>query len=125
MYISVKEGIKRLRKISKRCWKNNIQSRSGWLRSTLFKVARHYQYLAGRSTQPALPIEVIMDTKYKSVPVKSSEITSHSQYLSRREFLRTAGILTGSALLAACSPGASAATNPPSASDMPDMPPKV
>ena len=64
-----------------------------------------------------------MDNKYKSVPVKSSEITSYSQYLSRREFLRTAGILTGSALLAACSPGASTATNP--ASDMPDLPPKV
>ena len=64
-----------------------------------------------------------MDHKYKSVPVKSSEITSYSQYLSRRDFLRTAGILTGSAILAACSPGASAATNP--ASEMPDLPPKV
>ena len=64
-----------------------------------------------------------MDNKLKSVPVKSSEITPYSQYLSRRDFLRTAGILTGSALLAACSPGASAATNP--ASDMPDLPPKV
>jgi sulfoxide reductase catalytic subunit YedY len=63
-----------------------------------------------------------MDNKYKSVPVKSSEITSYSQYLSRREFLRTAGILTGSALLAACSPGASAATN--SAEEMPDLPAK-
>jgi sulfoxide reductase catalytic subunit YedY len=58
--------------------------------------------------------------------VKSSEITSYSQYLSRRDFLRTAGILTGSALLAACGttrPGVSAATAP--ASDMPDLPPKV
>ena len=63
-----------------------------------------------------------MDNKLKSVPVKSSEITSYSQYLSRRDFLRTAGILTGSALLAACSPGASAATDP--AGEMPDLPAK-
>jgi sulfoxide reductase catalytic subunit YedY len=38
--------------------------------------------------------------------VKSSEITPHSLYLSRREFLKTAGVLTGSALLAACAPRA-------------------
>jgi len=63
-----------------------------------------------------------MDNKYKSVPVKSSEITPYSQYLSRRDFLRTAGIVTGSALLAACSPGASAATEP--ASNMPELPAK-
>jgi len=63
-----------------------------------------------------------MDNKYKSVPVKSSEITPYSRYLSRRDFLRAAGILTGSALLAACSPGASAATAP--AGNMPDLPAK-
>jgi sulfoxide reductase catalytic subunit YedY len=45
-----------------------------------------------------------MDNKYKSVPVKSSEITPYSQYVSRRDFLKAAGIVTGSALLAACSP---------------------
>ena len=45
-----------------------------------------------------------MTNKYKSVPVKSSEITPYSQYLSRREFLRAAGILTGTALLASCAP---------------------
>jgi sulfoxide reductase catalytic subunit YedY len=45
-----------------------------------------------------------MNNKYKSVPVKSSEITPYSVYLSRRDFLKTAGILTGSALLAACAP---------------------
>ena len=60
-----------------------------------------------------------MDNKYKSVPVKSSEITPYSQYLSRRDFLRTAGILTGSALLAACSPGASATAPAEEASDLP------
>ena len=47
-----------------------------------------------------------MNSKYKSIPVKSSEITSYSQYLSRREFLKAAGIMTGSALLAACAPKA-------------------
>jgi sulfoxide reductase catalytic subunit YedY len=42
--------------------------------------------------------------KFKSVPIKSSEITPYSQYLSRRDFLKAAGIVTGSALLAACAP---------------------
>ena len=43
-----------------------------------------------------------MSNPYKSVPVSSSEITPHSLYLSRRDFLKAAGTLTGSALLAAC-----------------------
>ena len=63
-----------------------------------------------------------MDNKYKSVPVKSSEITPYSQYLSRRDFLRAAGIVTGSALMAACSPSASATIEP--ATEMPAMPAK-
>ena len=45
-----------------------------------------------------------MQNKFKSVPVKSSEITPYSEYLSRRDFLKAAGIVTGSALLAACAP---------------------
>jgi methionine sulfoxide reductase catalytic subunit len=45
-----------------------------------------------------------MNNKYKSVPVQSSEITPYSQFLSRRDFLKAAGILTGSAFLAACAP---------------------
>lgn len=45
-----------------------------------------------------------MENKFKSVPVKPSEITPYSQYLSRRDFLKAAGIVTGSALLAACAP---------------------
>jgi methionine sulfoxide reductase catalytic subunit len=45
-----------------------------------------------------------MTDKFKSVPVLSSEITPKSLYLSRRDFLKAAGILTGSALLAACAP---------------------
>lgn len=45
-----------------------------------------------------------MDKKYKSVPVKSSEITPKDVYLSRRDFLKQMGIVTaGAALLAACS----------------------
>jgi sulfoxide reductase catalytic subunit YedY len=64
-----------------------------------------------------------MDNKYKSVPVKSSEITPYSQYLSRREFLKAAGIVTGSALLAACSPGQEATANPLEA--IPDLPDKM
>src|SRR4026208_1761153 len=53
-----------------------------------------------------------MNTKFKSVPVKSSEITPYSQYLSRRDFLKAAGIVTGSALLAACAPNATESTVP-------------
>jgi sulfoxide reductase catalytic subunit YedY len=41
---------------------------------------------------------------YTSVPIKSSEITPYSTYLSRREFIKAAGIFTGSAILTACSP---------------------
>ena len=48
-----------------------------------------------------------MDNKYKSVPVLSSEITPKPLYLNRRDFLKAAGILTGSALLAACAPSGS------------------
>src|SRR5574342_926744 len=53
-----------------------------------------------------------MDNKFKSVPVKSSEITPYSVYLSRRDFLKAAGIVTGSALLAACAPGATGTVAP-------------
>jgi len=45
-----------------------------------------------------------VNNKFKSVPIKSSEITPYAQYLSRRDFLKAAGILTGSAILAACAP---------------------
>jgi sulfoxide reductase catalytic subunit YedY len=53
-----------------------------------------------------------MVNRYKSVPVRSSEITPHSLYLSRREFLKAAGIVTGSALLAACAPRTTEITFP-------------
>ncbi|MCC6568093.1 MAG: protein-methionine-sulfoxide reductase catalytic subunit MsrP [Anaerolineales bacterium] len=53
-----------------------------------------------------------MNDKFRSVPVKSSEITPYSQYISRREFLKAAGILSGSALLAACAPKVAATVMP-------------
>ena len=44
-----------------------------------------------------------MSKKFKSVPIKSSEITPEEVYLSRRDILKTMGIVTASAaLLAAC-----------------------
>src|SRR5215207_9196227 len=46
-----------------------------------------------------------MANTYRSTTVKSSEITPHSLYLSRREFLKAAGLVSASALLAACAPG--------------------
>jgi methionine sulfoxide reductase catalytic subunit len=63
-----------------------------------------------------------MNNKYKSVPIKSSEITPYSHYLSRREFMKAAGVLTGAALLAACAPEATEANLPaPEAVDLPTM----
>ncbi len=41
---------------------------------------------------------------YKSVPVRSSEITPKDAYLSRRDFMKAAGMATGAALLTACAP---------------------
>ena len=58
-----------------------------------------------------------MDTTYKSVKIKSSEITPKHLYLSRRDFLKAAGLATGAAFLAACAPkvaNTSASTPPPS-----------
>ena len=61
-----------------------------------------------------------MANQFKSVPIKSSEITPYSQYLSRRDFLKTAGILTGSAILAACAPkGTETAVPETEATDLP------
>lgn len=47
-----------------------------------------------------------MSEIYRSVPVKPSEITPRSLYFSRRDFLKTASIFAGSALLAGCAPKA-------------------
>lgn len=46
-----------------------------------------------------------MDDPYKSVPIRSSEITPKSLYLSRRDFMKTAGAVAATTLLAACAPG--------------------
>ncbi|HEX7620942.1 MAG TPA: protein-methionine-sulfoxide reductase catalytic subunit MsrP [Anaerolineales bacterium] len=43
-----------------------------------------------------------MERKLKHVTVPSSEITPHSIYLSRRDFLKAAGVVSASAFLAAC-----------------------
>lgn len=45
-----------------------------------------------------------MTNLYKSVPVRSSEITPKAVYLSRRDFMKAATVATGAALLAACAP---------------------
>ena len=60
-----------------------------------------------------------MGNIYKSVPVKPSEITPYSLYLSRRDFIKAAGLATGTALLAACAPRATA-TVPPEVMDLPE-----
>ena len=39
---------------------------------------------------------------YKSIPIKPSEITPRSLYLSRRDFIKAAGVVAGSMALAAC-----------------------
>ena len=58
-----------------------------------------------------------MDSKNKSVPILPSEITSKSDYLSRRDFLKAMGIVTaGAALLASCGLKEDA---PPAASGLP------
>ena len=57
-----------------------------------------------------------MTENFKSVPVKSSEITPKSIYLSRRDFIKAAGVIAGSVALAACAPQlASAPPQPTSA----------
>lgn len=55
-----------------------------------------------------------MNNPYRSVPVLPSEITPESLYRRRRDFLKVAGVLGGTALLAACAPSAaSQATSVP------------
>lgn len=57
--------------------------------------------------------------RYKSVPLKSSEITPEHVYLSRRDFLKAMGIMSAGAILsAACGSLASAPTNQPDATDI-------
>ena len=42
----------------------------------------------------------------KSIPIKSHEITPKDVYLSRRDFIKAAGLVAGSLTLAACAPSA-------------------
>lgn len=54
-----------------------------------------------------------MSNLFKSVPVRSSEITSKHVYLSRRDFIKIAGVVAGSMALAACAPKAVESTAAP------------
>lgn len=51
-----------------------------------------------------------MSHRFKSVPVRSSEITPKETYLSRRDFIKAAGVIAGSAALMACAPDAAEST---------------
>lgn len=48
-----------------------------------------------------------MTNLYKSIPVRSSEITSKEAYLSRRDFMKASTIVASAALLVACTPSTS------------------
>jgi len=45
-----------------------------------------------------------MTNLYKSVPIRSSEITPKEMFLSRRDFMKAATLTAGAALLTACAP---------------------
>ncbi len=51
-----------------------------------------------------------MTNVYKSVPVRSSEITPKQVYLSRRDFMKAATVAASAALLAACAPSVTEST---------------
>jgi methionine sulfoxide reductase catalytic subunit len=51
-----------------------------------------------------------MSNPFKSVPVRSYEITPKDVYLSRRDFIKAAGVIAGSAALAACAPESAEST---------------
>lgn len=48
-----------------------------------------------------------MTNPYKSVPVRSYEITPKETYFSRRDFIKAAGVIAGSVALASCAPNVS------------------
>ena len=57
---------------------------------------------------------------HRSTPIKSSEITPYTHYLSRRDFLKAAGLVAGSAFLAACTP-LGGGTSVPGTNDIPSI----
>jgi sulfoxide reductase catalytic subunit YedY len=59
-----------------------------------------------------------MIENFKSIPVKSSEITSKSVYLSRRDFIKAAGVLAGSVVLSACAPQLTSTPQPTMAAQL-------
>lgn len=64
-----------------------------------------------------------MSNPFKSVPIRSYEITPKDAYLSRRDFIKATGLIAGSAALAACAPSVAEseeAANVPSASGKTD-----
>jgi sulfoxide reductase catalytic subunit YedY len=62
-----------------------------------------------------------MERKFKHVAVPSSEITPYNTYLTRREFMKAAGIASATAFLAACgiNPTATSLANPGSPTTIP------
>lgn len=60
-----------------------------------------------------------MNNPYKSVPVRSYEITPKEVYLSRRDFIKAAGVIAGSAALAACAPAETGGDSPTPQSTIP------
>ncbi len=59
-----------------------------------------------------------MSENFKSVPVKTSEITPKHVYLSRRDFIKVAGVIAGSVALAACAPQLTSAPEPTTAAQL-------
>ena len=47
-----------------------------------------------------------MSNPFKSVPIRSYEITPKDVYFSRRDFIKAAGVVAGSVALASCAPNA-------------------
>lgn len=60
-----------------------------------------------------------MTNLYKSVPIRSYEITPKHVYLSRRDFMKAATLATGAVLLTACAPAVSAADAAQNAESVP------
>jgi sulfoxide reductase catalytic subunit YedY len=54
-----------------------------------------------------------MTEHYRSPAIKSSEITPKHVYLSRRDFIKAAGVVAGSVALAACAPQIAQTAQPP------------